>query len=65
MIIRRQTLERFKAGYSDLTYRSDHPPGDVEVTMFFQSDRDPESRRYLSEDYWFCRKVGALRWAVL
>jgi hypothetical protein len=25
--------------------------------QYFQAEIDPESKRYLSEDYWFCQKL--------
>jgi hypothetical protein len=65
MMIRKQTFERFKAGYPDLKYRPDHVrtaafDGSREIGMYFQADVCPTSKRYLSEDYWFCQKVQQL-----
>lgn len=62
MMIRRSTLDKFKAAYPQYSYLPDHPrsesfDGSREIMMYFQSEIDPKSRRYLSEDYWFCQKI--------
>ncbi len=62
MMIRRPTLEKFEASYPNLTFRPDHVrtenfDGTREVFQYFQAEIDPESKRYLSEDYWFCKKI--------
>ena len=51
-------------------YKPDHVrteafDGSREIHMSFQAEIDPESKRYLSEDYWFCQKaqkVGLKTW---
>ena len=66
MMVRRDTFEQFAAAYPDLSYRPDHNrtkafDGTREIHMYFQALIDPESKRYLSEDYMFCqwsRKIG-------
>ena len=66
MMVRRDTFEKFAAAYPDLSYRPDHNrtaafDGSREIHMYFQALIDPESKRYLSEDYMFCqwsRKIG-------
>ena len=70
MMIRRKTFEQFMEAYPELMYkpdhvRTDHFDGSREIGMFFQAEVDPESKRYLSEDYWFCqmiRKAGMKLW---
>ena len=66
MMVRRDTFEKFKKEYPDYSYKPDHNrtvafDGSREIHMFFQALIDPESKRYLSEDYMFCqwcRNVG-------
>ena len=66
MLIPRDTLEKYAEAYPELKYIPDHVrtanfDGSREITAFFDCDIDPESKRYLSEDYFFCRnarKVG-------
>lgn len=67
MLIPRSTLEKFKKKYPQLSYKPDHVrtekfDGSSNITAFFDTVIDPKSKRYLSEDYFFCqyaRKAGA------
>ena len=59
MMIRKEALHKFKAMYPQYMYKPDHArtehfDGSREIMMYFQSEIDPKSKRYLSEDYWFC-----------
>jgi hypothetical protein len=65
MMIQREALEKFQAAYPQYMYRPDHVrtehfDGSREILMAFQAEVDPESKRYLSEDYWFCQKAWAI-----
>lgn len=71
MMIRRDTFEKFAEAYKDkLTYLPDHVrtknfDGSREIMAYFDTVIDPDSRRYLSEDYMFCqwaRKIGLKVW---
>jgi hypothetical protein len=70
MMIRRKTFEKWQATYPEKMYRPDHVRtehfnGDREICMFFDCVIDPDSKRYLSEDYYFCqqsRKAGMKVW---
>jgi hypothetical protein len=60
MMIKREALEKFRDAYPDFSYKPDHNrtknfDGSREIHMFFQALIDPESKRYLSEDYMFCQ----------
>ena len=65
MCIKRSVFDRLIAAYPELRYVPDwpkgtYPEGGVHY-RFFDVMVDPESRRYLSEDYGFCRlweKIG-------
>lgn len=65
MCIKRGVFDRLIAAYPDMKYVPDwpkgtYPEGGVHY-RFFDVMVDPESRRYLSEDYGFCRiweKIG-------
>lgn len=62
MIIQRSALEKFQAAYPQYMYlpdhvRTEHFDGTREILMAFQAEVDPKSKRYLSEDYWFCQKM--------
>lgn len=70
MMIRRKTFEDYMKSYPEKSYKPDHVrtehfSGDREIHMFFQAAIDPDSRRYLSEDYLFCydvQKAGGKVW---
>lgn len=62
MLIPRTVLEKYREAYPELSYKPDHVrtesfDGTREITAFFDCIIDPESKRYLSEDYFFCKKV--------
>ncbi len=61
MMIRRNTFDAFREKFPEYSYKPDDPrtehfDGSREIHMYFQAEIDPKSRRYLSEDYWFCQK---------
>jgi len=70
MMITRNTLETYSDTFPEYKYfpdhiRSDNFDGSREITAFFDCVIDPDSRRYLSEDYFFCRnitKIGMKVW---
>ena len=70
MMIQRAALEKFQEAYPQYMYKPDHVrtehfDGSREILMAFQAEVDPESKRYLSEDYWFCQKsweIGVKTW---
>jgi hypothetical protein len=62
MLIPRSTLEKYRDAYPQLRYLPDHVrtknfDGTREITAFFDCVIDPNSKRYLSEDYFFCQKA--------
>lgn len=70
MLITREALEKYRDAYPEYSYKPDHIrtdqfDGTREITAFFDCVIDPESKRYLSEDYFFCqqaRKAGLSVW---
>lgn len=70
MMIDRKALEKYAEHYKEYTYKPDHArsanfDGSHEITAFFDTIIDPETKRYLSEDYMFCkwsRKIGLKVW---
>lgn len=70
MMIRRKTFEKFAEAYPQQKYLPDHIrtqnfDGSREIMAYFDTPIDPESKRYLSEDYMFCqwsRKIGMKVW---
>jgi len=62
MMVHKSAMQKFADTYPQYTYRPDHVrteafDGSREIMMYFQAEVDPRSKRYLSEDYWFCQKA--------
>jgi len=62
MMTRRSAFEKFEAAFPQYSYKPDHVrteafDGSREIMQYFQAEIDPVSKRYLSEDYWFCQKM--------
>jgi len=70
MMIRRATFDKFKEAYPKQSYKPDHArtedfDGSREIVAYFDCPIDPETKRYLSEDYMFCqwcRNIGMQVW---
>ena len=70
MMIRRSAFEKFDKAYPDQMYLPDHArtkdfDGSREIMAYFDCVIDPDTKRYLSEDYMFCqwaRKAGIKVW---
>ena len=65
MCIHRDTFVKYAEAYPELRYKPDHIrtdnfDGTREITAFFDCVIDPKSKRYLSEDYFFCQKARAI-----
>ena len=63
MMVTKQAMQKFSDAYKDkYSYKPDHVrtehfDGTREILQYFQAEIDPVSKRYLSEDYWFCQKA--------
>lgn len=70
MLIPRKTFEKYEQHYPQYKYRPDHVrtenfDGSRDIMAYFDCQIDPETKRYLSEDYFFCynaRKAGMKVW---
>ena len=62
MMVTKAAMQKFADAYPQYMYKPDHVrteafDGSREIMMYFQAEVDPKSKRYLSEDYWFCQKA--------
>lgn len=62
MMVERTVFEKFAEAYPENWYVPDHNrsaafDGTRQIYQYFQAEIEPEHRRYLSEDYWFCQKA--------
>lgn len=68
MMITKNAMKKFADAYPQYTYKPDHVrtehfDGTREIMQYFQAEIDFDhttgkgSKRYLSEDYWFCQKA--------
>lgn len=70
MMIKKDAMKKFADAYQQYSYKPDHVrteafDGSREIIQYFQAEIDPKSKRYLSEDYWFCQKaqeIGLRTW---
>ena len=65
MMISKQAMQKFIDSYPQYMYKPDHVrtehfDGTREIMQAFQAEIDPISKRYLSEDYWFCQKAQSI-----
>jgi hypothetical protein len=66
MMIKRHVFDKFREAYPEFRYKPDHVgqehfDGSRYIHAYFDTVIDPDSHRYLSEDYMFCqwwRKIG-------
>lgn len=57
MLFKRSVIEKMQEKYPELMCKNDHQNRDFdEYCALFDCMIDPESKRYLSEDYAFCRR---------
>lgn len=72
MLISRSAFQKFDREFPQQSYLPDHVrttnfDGSREIMAYFDTVIDPDSKRYLSEDYMFCqwaRKAGAKVWLL-
>lgn len=70
MLVKREVFDTWKAAYPQKKYKPDHVgqkhfDGSRYITAYFDTVIDPQSERYLSEDYMFCqwyRAIGGKIW---
>lgn len=70
MLIPKETFNKYEKAYPEYKYKPDHVrtqnfDGSRDIMAYFDCQIDPETRRYLSEDYFFCynsRKAGMKVW---
>jgi hypothetical protein len=62
MLIPRETFTKWKEAHPEMEYKPDHVrtenfDGKTMIHAYFDCIIDPVTKRYLSEDYFFCRKA--------
>ncbi len=70
MMIQRSALDKYRQAYPQFLYRPDHSrtkhfDGSQQIMAYFDCVIEPQTKRYLSEDYMFCqwaRKAGIRIW---
>lgn len=70
MMVKREVFEKYALEYPHLNYKPDHAgqanfDGSRYIHAYFDTVIDPDSHRYLSEDYMFCqywRAIGGQIW---
>lgn len=70
MMVRRKTFEDYAKFFPEYMYKPDHVrtehfDGTREIMAYFDCIIDPDTKRYLSEDYMFCynvQKMGSKVW---
>jgi hypothetical protein len=65
MMVKRTVFDKFKQEYPHLNYKPDHVgqqnfDGSRYIHAYFDTVIDPDSHRYLSEDYMFCQYWRAI-----
>lgn len=65
MMIHKDVFPKYREAYPELSYkpdhvRSEHFDGSREIHAYFDCIIDPDTRRYLSEDYMFCYNVNKM-----
>lgn len=65
MMIRKTSLQKFMDAHPEWMYKPDHVrtkefDGSRQIMAYFHDCIDPVSRRWLSEDYFFCQEVRKL-----
>ena len=65
MMIQREVFEKYAEEYPHLNYKPDHIgqdnfDGSRNIHAYFDTIIDPQSHRYLSEDYMFCQNARAI-----
>lgn len=72
MLVKKSAFDKYDAMFPEQSYKPDHVrtvhfDGSREIMAYFDCVIDPESKRYLSEDYMFCqwtRKAGGKIWLL-
>jgi hypothetical protein len=65
MMFTKDLLAKFREAYPEKAYKPDHVrsenfDGSREIHAYFDCVIDPETKRYLSEDYYFCQQVNKM-----